>query len=806
MHSLEALARAIRALSRRPVFSLLNLTLLTLTAAAVATIFAVVNATLLRPLPYRDPDALFQIDTYEAGPDEKPGRFLAGPTQLGRWRDATRMFAQIEGYSLVVLDLTGDGEPRALRGAAVSGGLFELLGSVPAAGRSFRRDEETPMSGVVILGHEVAEQRFGDIAAAIGKHVNLDGQTRTVIGVMPRGYSLLFQGGDVWIPMDLTGAEQANARIRNTVAYGRLRPGVTPQQAQADLEVMMRQLSTEYPGAFRVSHMQVDPIREALFGPSTTGTYILVGALLLVLLIAGTNIGNLALADVVARRNITMTRLALGASRGSVIRLRLAEILVFTIVSALAGVALGYGTLTLLISIDPTPFLALGSDWIDARVVAVAFAATAFVAFGATLPAALREAGVDIGAIASAATKSASGRHDHRIRQGLVIAQVAITVVLLCGAALLGRDFARLMSQRPGFEEDGVLVVTLNVSPRIFTTRERRAQYVDDLVRGVRGVPGVEAVSTIQTRFVLNEAISTTVQIDGKAIDPNNPTRTQNRHVMPDIFRVLRTRVRQGRGIDSTDRADAPLVAVVSASFAETHWPGENPIGKRIRRGTTPTPGPWMEVVGVVDDMMDAGIGVSNGPTMYLSYLQQNTPSARVTIVARTRGNPAALGRSVRDAIWAANPSQAIDDVTPLATLMGRTAAQPRFQAFVVAVFGGSSLLLVLAGIYALTLFSILGRRRELGVRAALGASPGEIVVFAMRGSLLPVIAGVATGGLVAIPIIRLMQRVVNAQLGFSDIPLLGAVVVLLPVAAAAAALIPARRAGKISPSIALQA
>jgi predicted permease len=623
---------------------------------------------------------------------------------------------------------------------------------------------------------------------------------------MPRGYSLLFQGGDMWIPMDLSPEQQANARIRNTWAYGRLRPGVTRPQANAELEAMMRQLSGEYPGAFRVAYMQLDPIREALFGPRTTGTYILVGALLLVLLIAGTNISNLAFADVVARRHITMTRLALGASRGSVIRLRLAETSVVTIGAALAGMALGYGALALLISIDPTPFLALGTDWIDARVVGVALTATALVALGGTLPAALTEAGVDIGAIASAATKGVGGRRDHRMRQGLVIAQLAITVVLLCGAALLGRDFARLMSQQPGFEEDGVLVVALNVSPRTFLTKEARAQYVDDLVRSVRGAPGVDAASTTQTRFVVNDAIATTIQIDGQPVDPNNPTRTQIRHAMPDIFRVLRTRVRRGRGLDATDRADAPPIAVVSASFAETHWPGEDPIGMRIRRATVPTPGPWMEVVGVVDDMMDVGIGVSNGPTIYVSYLQQNTPSARVTIVARTRGNPAALGGSVRSAIWAVNPSQAIDDITPLTTLMSRTAAQPRFQAFVVAAFGGSSLSLVLAGIYALTLFSILGRTRELAVRAALGATPSEIVAFAMRGTLTAVAAGVVVGTFLAVPITRLMQRVVNAQLGFDDAPLLGGVVALVVAAAAGAALIPARRAGKMSPSIALRA
>jgi len=433
--------------------------------------------------------------------------------------------------------------------------------------------------------------------------------------------------------------------------------------------------------------------------------------------------------------------------------------------------------------LPPARWIAAGTRWgIQLLTVAMALEQLGIaqhivvVGFGATFPVAIAEARVDIGAIAGAATKSAGGRSDRRLRHTLATIQVAVTVVLLSGAALLGRNFVRLMSTRPGFQSGGVAVVQLNISARDHATAESRAQYVDQLVQSVRRVPGVDAASTIQTRFVLNETMSTAVEIDGRPPTPGGVDQfAQIRHVMPDVFRVLQIRVVQGRGIDSTDRAHSRPVAVVSSAFARAYWPGENAIGKRLRRNSKTAP--WLEVVGVVDDIMDAGVGVPIGPTMYVPYLQQNTPTARVTIIARTKGDPAALGRPIRRAIWAVSSAQAIDDVSALSTLMSRSAAQPRFQMLVVGTFGTSALLLVLAGIYALTLFGVLGRMRELGVRAALGATPSQIVGLAMRGSMVPVVTGAALGVLLAVPITKLMQRVVATRLELGDTVLLAGVV-----------------------------
>jgi len=274
--------------------------------------------------------------------------------------------------------------------------------------------------------------------------------------------------------------------------------------------------------------------------------------------------------------------------------------------------------------------------------------------------------------------------------------------------------------------------------------------------------------------------------------------------VMPDVFRVLGIRVAQGRGIDSTDRANGRMVAVVSSSFARTYWPGENAVGKRVRRNGR-SAAEWMDVVGVADDIMDAGAGVPLGPIVFVPYLQQNTVTARVSIVARTNVSPASLGASIRRAIWSVNRNQAIDEIVSLDDLMSRTASQPRFQMLVVTAFGAAALLLVLAGVYALTLFAVLGRTRELGVRAALGATPGQVMALAMRGSMTPVVIGVVVGALIAVPATRLMQRVIHTRLEASDVVLLTGVIALLVGAAALAALVPARRAGRVSPAVALR-
>lgn len=776
--------------------------LVALATTATSATLAVVRATLWRELPYRDATALTNIYTTEPVNRDSSQQLASSAMMLARWRESARTLSGVEGLSPISVSVAGDGDPEALSGAAVSAGLFELLGTPPAVGRSFRREEELAASGVIVISDAVARRRFGSPTAALGKPLTIDGDPRTVIGVMPQGFSLLFQGGDAWIPLDLSLEQQARVGLRNIATYGRLRPGRSLNQARADLGAILRGLAAAVPNTYAATQVALRPLREALFGNRRPTMLVLVVAVALVLLIAIVNVANLTLADVLSRRTQTMTRVALGARAASLISARMGEIAVLSALSFAAALPLSATALIVLALISPEPFVPLGNQLIDGSVVAAALVTAIALGVGGALPAVVIEARTQATGIAGTIAKA--GRSgDSRGRLVLGAAQAMITVVLLSVAVLLGRDLMRLMSTGAGLTADRVVVVRMNVLSRERVTVPARAQYAEALARGVGAVPGVLGVSAIQSRFVLNETMQSGINIDGLVTTPGQPLFAQIRHVMPNVFRVLGIRVMSGRGIDSTDRADSRPVAVVSASFARLYWPGESAIGKRVRRGA---PGsPWLEVVGVVDDVMDAGLGVPLGPTLYVSYLQQNTATARVTLVLRMRGSASASSDEIRRAIWAVSPTQAIDDITPLPSLMARSAAQPRFRAAVVGVFGVSAVALVLAGVYAITLFNVLSRRRELGIRAAIGASPASLIMLATRNSLKPVIIGGVAGALLTLPATSLTRTIIQSEMRTDDVLVsVGCVFVLLGVAAVAA-LIPARGAARVSPTEAIR-
>jgi predicted permease len=797
------LGTAARSLTRRPVYLVLNLTLLVIAAAAVTAIFAVVSATLLRPLPYRDPTRLIAIITTEPLSNGSLQDRASAAVQAVRFRDAANIVERVEAQTPVTVSLTGDGEPRSLRGFAISAGLFDLLGTPPVVGRSFRREEETATSGVVMLAQSVAEQRFGSAAAAIGKTVTIDESPRNVVGVMPAGYSTLFQGGDVWLPLDFSAAQQARAGVRILQLTGRLAPNATIPQGLAELSAIQRAITQELPDNFPHTGIKVLPLRERLFGSSRTGMFILVGALMLVMLIAIANVGNLGLADAINRRRLTATRLALGASRASVINLRLSASIIMAAVGALLGLALGVAMLKIVLNVNPGAVPALGDHWIDWRVVAATLTASLFISVCAALPVALFESGTDIARLAGTDSKSVGSGFEQRARKGLVVAQVSLTVMLLVTCAVFGRFASKLLARDTGFNREQRVAVIMGLPVSALTTVEARAQYVDNMVRSVAEVPGVDGVSTIQSRFVLNETMQTDLEILGRPKPTTTRDVSQIRHVMPNVFRVMGIPIVRGRGIDSTDRKDAPLVAVVSESFAKQYWPGEESIGKQLRRARADAP--WMTVIGVVRDITDAGAGVEIGPTLYVAYLQQNTPTARVTLVARVRGEPSTLVRGIREAVWKASPRQAIDQIVPLSTLMAVSAAEPRFQTLVLTTFGTVALLLVGAGVYGLTLFSVLTRTREFGVRSALGASPQKILMTASSEGMSPVVAGTMLGLVAAYPLFKLIQRWTKVPFDPADVPYVVVALAVLLAIAALASLVPARRASRVSPAAALR-
>ena len=799
---MNGLSRVFRALIRRPGYTALTFVLIATATTATSATLAVVRATLWRDLPYREPAALANITTYEPVNRDSSQQMASSAMMLARWRSDASAWQAIEGYSPITISVAGDGNAEGLSGAAVSAGLFELLGDRLSAGRMFRRDEEVAASGVIIISGGFAQRRFGTAQQAVGKTLVVDGVPRAVVGVMPSGFSLLFQGGEAWIPLDLSREQQAKVANRNIAVYGRLRPGVSLSVGQENIVAIQRQLRDETPTAYAATRVAVRPLRQALFGDQRSTMLVLLIAVALVVAIAVVNVANLVLADALARRTITMTRVALGARPRALALARIGEMALLAGASFAIAVPLCAAGLRLLAAISPQPFVPLAGRWMEPGIVGITCAIAAFIAFAGGLPAVILEARTQAAAIAGSLTR-AGMRGTRRAQFLLGAAQAAVTVVLLGIGVLLSRDLARLMATPSGFVADGVIVTRLNVLSPERATFPLRSQYADALVRAVRGVPGVIDVSAIQSRFNLNETMQTSVEIEGFAAAPGQRPFSQIRHVMPNVFHVLGVRLLAGRGIDSTDRADGRPVAVVSRSFAKRYWPGENPIGKRLRRGSPDAP--WLDVVGMVDDVSDAGLGVPLGPTLYVPYLQQNTATARVTLVARAARWDRASIDGIRRAIWSVNPRQAIDDITPLTTLMLRTAAQPRFRTMVVVVFGASAALLVLAGVYAVTVFSVLSRRRELGIRSAIGGSPASLTLLVMRSSVAPVLLGGIIGALMTVPAAALTSTIIQPKAQAEDLLMSLSAVVALLATAGVAALIPAIGATRVSPSTAIR-
>ena len=802
IESLRAVLGAARALRRRPAFALLSVGLMALGVGAVTAIFAVVNATLLRPLAYRDPEALYALSGTEPINRDSTTQLALSWMQLARWRAETRAFSDIEGYTPATMKLLGAGEPEPVNGAVVSAGLFDVLGWRPQVGRTFSREEERPGNGVAIISDGLWKRRFGGNAKVLGRVINLDDEPRTIVGVMPPGFSMLFQAADVWTPM-LLNAEQLTLRARMVAGVGRLRPGVSAAQGKSDLAAINAELAAERPDEYRFTGVSMVGLRTSIFGAQRASLLVLLAAVVMLLAVATVNATSLALADGLARRTATMTRLALGAAPRDIAVRRLTETAILTVVAVVLGLALGRLGLVALATVSPDAVAGFGAMTLDAIVVAVAALAGVLAGLAAGVPAALSEARVGLDGLAGTIAKSGAAS-DRRHRDLLMAAQVALAVVLLVGAALLARNVQTLLGRPTGFDASGVTVVELTFSRTTYATKEQRAMHAQRLLDAVHAIPGVEAAATLQTRFVLNETMQTSFEIDGQPAAPGVQQIANIRHTTPEILSALRIRLLAGRGFAPTDRLGSPAVALVSASFAKHYWGAENPIGKRLRRVSS-NEAPWMEVVGVVDDVSDMGAGVDPNPTLYVSYLQQNTATARPSIIIRATGGAAALFPAIRRAIWSVDANQTIDSITRLDDLMVRSAAQPRFAALVAMLFAGGALLLVLSGIYAVTLYSVLRRTRELGVRAALGAAPIDLVTTAMWRSMRPVLAGTTVGALAAIPAGGAMKRVLSEGLSVADALLLAAVLAGLTVATAVAAYIPARRALAIPPALAMR-
>ena len=797
----------IRRLAHRRGYALTSVATLALGIGANLAIFSVLNALLLRPLPYPDPERLYVLGASFAAPGDAPQSFAAGPLDLVRWRERARSFARTAAWTPRDMAFTGDGPPESVLAAAVSADLFPLLGAEAQLGRVFSGDEDRPGSGVVVLSDGLWRRRFGGDPAAVGRTVRIDGEPRVVVGIMKQGFAPLLQPGELWIPLGLDAASVRPSASRQLLVAARLAPGVTPAQALSELQSVNRQVRAESPDTHTGWDVTVQPLRERLFGERRPWLLLLAGGAGLVLLIACTNLGNLALAQAITHRGDVALRLALGASRRRIVAEQLAETGLIAATGGLIGLVVAHRCVGPLLALDAEVARQVGPVPLDARVAAFAVGVVAFAALAIGLLPALRQAGTDPGdALKSASGRSSESRSDHRLREILVAAQVSLCVMLLAGASVLLGSLSRDRRQSRGFEARGLLAMQIVPSAARYSEAPRRVQLVEQVLERVRSLPGVTGVTTTMTRFRPGISMQTGIVPEGRESDPGEEVAVHMRRVSPGYCRTLDVPLEAGRELDERDRADAPRVAMLSRSLARRLWPGQDPIGKRIQRRTNPPT--WLSVVGVVGDVRDTGLGAEPLATLYLPYAQNNVAGVSwspVTLVVRGPSDPAAIAASVRSAIAAVDPDQPVDAVTPVEQLLRDSLAAERFRTVLLAVFGGLGLFLAGLGVNAVTSYSVTRRRREVSIRLALGAPPANLVrtmvATALRPAGLGALAGVAAGWALARSVGRLVPGLAALDLSATT-----QAVLVLTLTAAVAAYVPARRVTKVEAWRALRA
>jgi len=798
----QDLVYALRSLRSAPGFALVALLTLGLGIGANTAIFSVVRGVLLRPLPF--PAAERVVRVWHANPTANEARSQLSEPDFEEWRAATKRFESLGAYWYAPgasgADLTGIGNPERLEGAYITPGFFETLRTPAALGRTIRPEEAVSGNDrFMVLSHGVWRRRFGGDPSVVGRALTIEGVPRTVVGIMPPDFTFPADRIDFWIPLSTIPEDgigrQRSSRFLDVV--GRLAPGVTLAQAHDELAAISRRIAEREPEAKDWTDVTILPVREALLGEVRRPLLVLMGAVAFVLLITCVNIASLLLARATARQRELAVRAALGAGRGRIVRQLLTESLLLALVGGALGVALASVGVRTLGALGAAELPRAAEIRIDAAVLlfALGVSTAAGVLFG-LLPA-LRATSQNLQGMLRAGSRGTVGTAGQRLRSALVVAEVALAAVLVVGAGLAAKSFARLLDVDPGFQPRNVLAVKLSMSDRY--DDERRPAYYEALLERIAAVPGVQAVGAAKN-FPLRgtgEVRSPVIVPGGARGAGDREVRLPVMHVSADYFRAMGLPLRAGRAFTAADRQGTPMVWLVNEAFARRYWPGESAVGKTLRLGETP-----IQVVGVVGDVRQRSLTEPAEPMAYIHYLQNMRSGLNLAV--RTAGDPLRYANAVRQAIWEVDRDQTITSVETMSAIVGDTIARPRLLATLLLLFGVMGLLLGAVGIYGVLAFTVSQRRQEIGVRVALGATPRSVLALVVGQGMTLALAGVAAGVAGAFVLTRVMAAVLY-DVRATDPATFATVVVVLLGAALVASWLPARRALRVDPVQALR-
>jgi putative ABC transport system permease protein len=794
----------VRLLTKAPGFTAVALATLALGIGAATSIFSVVDAVVFKPLPFRDPDRVLVL--WEKNPSLNRFRMAVAVGNFREWSLQARMVEGIAGVFDARMNLTGGPngriDPEELKVERVSASMFPMLGVQPILGRAFQAEEDRPgHANFALLSHSLWERRFAADPLIAGKTIRLRDQPYTVVGVLPAGFGVLDSSVDVYVPLALNANDPHFAGLRMLMVIARLKPGATLDQAKNEMETLGARLEQSNPAVNRGWRPNLFPIQDELFGNVRKAMLVLLGAVGFLLLMACANVANLLLAQGAARQKEIAIRAALGATRGRLMAQFLCESVLLALAGGALGLALARGSVTLVARLGPASIPRLTEATVDGRLFLFAFAVSVLTGLLFGVAPAIQGSRANLNAaLTEGGRGGTAGRAARRLRSALVVAEIALALLVLIGAGLLLKSFARLRRVDPGFQPQGLLTLRVPLGGGRNNAIERWVAFVRRVTDGVAVLPGVRGVGAVSELPLAGLGFGSMFWIDGRPLPPaEERPLAMTRGVAADYFRAMGIPLIAGRFFNDADTAASQPVAIVDQTLAKRFWPQGGAIGGRV---ITDANEKVEEIVGVVGKVKPDKLDGDDWPTIYMPHAQKHDQT--MILVVRTAGEPMAAAPGVVRTVHDLDPEQPVADVRPMDRVVDSAVAGARFNTVALAIFAAIAFVLAAIGIYGVISYDVTARTNEIGIRMALGAESGDVVKLIVgRGARLAAY-GIAVGLVLAFGLTRLMASML---FGVSprDFYTFAAISALLSAVALAASYLPARRAMALEPAAALR-
>jgi putative ABC transport system permease protein len=805
----QDLRYGIRMLLKKPGFTLIAVLTLALGIGATTAIFSVVNAVLLRPLPYKDPDRLMMVR--ETKLPEIPESQISAATFID-WQEQNTVFEQLEAIFVSDVNLTGETNPEWLHGMCVTSGFFSMLGTPPQIGRDFLSDEQSRgHSNVAIISYALWQRQFGGNPDILNQTITLDDRSFTVVGVMPANSGgLHFRDPDVWMPLALTAEQVQKRDVRTLFPLGRVKPGVTLERAHTEMSLIADRLARQYPDSNGGWDVRITPLLEYAVSGMKPALLLMLGAVAFVLLITCTNVANLLLARAAARQKEIAVRSALGAGRWRIVRQLLTESVMLSLAGGIMGSALAIWGMEILLALVPDWYKPRVLDVsLDGRVLFFTIAITVLTGISFGLVPALQASNPNLNEMLKDAGRgSTEGRRQQLVRNTLVVLEVAMSLVLLVGAGLMIKSFILLQKVDPGFDPNHALTVSLSLPENKYPDKNRQAAFYEQLIERVSTLPGVQAAgasSSVPFSYAHFGVLGGSFKFEGEPpYQPGHEPGAVYFSVSPDYFKAMGIALLRGRVFTAQDRKGAPPVAIINATMARQFFPEEHPIGKRIHISVGVTNGPevYREIIGVVRDVKHSLDQETPWPQIYEPCAQQPFPF--MTLVVRTAGDPSGLNEAIREEVLTLDKEQPIFSMTTLGRLVSTSTEQQQFSVLLFGVFAAVAVVLAAVGLYGVMSYGVSQRTHEIGIRMALGAQREHVLGLIMRQGIKLTLSGIAFGLLAAWMVTRLLTALLYGVSVTDPLTFVGVSLLLISVALLAC-YVPARRATMVDPMIALR-